>query len=196
MKCIFFGLILLTVLPGTLSAQDQAAATFDELVSSVEIEATPSDDLAGMIEQLYKKSASQDLDVKNLLELELETARKNPRSVDTAQAAELFKDDIPQIEVERINLADAKRHYRVPSIMDLAEGRAELVLEDPKEDLLADWKVARKGGGWIISRNEDPQSLLEVRVGMILGEYGRVTSVWDSQNELYVTLEGGRKIEG
>ncbi|CAN0570323.1 unnamed protein product [Laminaria digitata] len=109
---------------------------------------------------------------------------------------DFLEEDLPDIQAARISTSDARRHLKVPSMSQLTSGVAENMVTNPEDQFLDEWRVIRSGNAWIVGRPDEPMTYIDVRIGMILVSYGRVTSIWDSKDEFYLKLDSGERIEG
>lgn len=162
----------------------------------IETDLTEVRGTASMIEELYNLTSSRESDVAMELQRQMSALLENKKHVDEKTAYSLFSEDLPEVQADRIAISDAKRHLNVPSISQLDAGVAEDIVMNPVDDFLEDWRLIRSGNTWLVGKPDDPQSYIDIRTGMILGAYGRVLSIWDSQDDFYLTLESGDRIQG
>lgn len=167
---------------------------WDAQVSETDV--TTERGTASKIEELYNLTSSREPDVAMELQRQMSALLENKTQIDESAAYSLFSQDLPEMQADRIAISDAKRHLSVPSISQLDAGVAEDLVANPEDEFLTDWRLIRSGNSWLVGKPDDPQSYIDIRTGMILGAYGRVLSVWDSQDDFYLTLESGDRIRG
>jgi len=120
---------------------------------------------------------------------------QQPADIDNSAALDLLNLDAPPVEVERIARTDVLRDRMVPSISMLQSG--DTSIGEPENIFLSNWELVRNSQGEnIVGRTGDPLSRIRVRVGMILGEYGRIMAVRDTTDAYYLVLESGDRIRG
>lgn len=118
-----------------------------------------------------------------------------PTAIDTEAAKNLLNLDAEPLVAKRIARIDVKRNLLVPSLSMVQSG--ETLLNAPDTFFLENWELIKSSNGEnIVGRTGDPRSRIRVRVGMILGEYGRVVAVRDTIDAYYLVLESGMNIRG
>ncbi len=151
------------------------------------------DDNELKIRQLYQQSASSNYDA--TAKIRDQMARIKATDIDVDARYELMNLDSVEIEVERISADEAQRDVAVPSLSMIERG--DETFGKPKNLFLNDWELTRTDDGeTIVGRVGDPLSRLNVRVGMILGEFGRIMAVRDTGDAFYLVLESGDRIQG
>ena len=114
--------------------------------------------------------------------------------VDAASAIELLNLDAAPVEVERVPVA-TRRDVLVPTIGMVEEGATEIASREVS--YLEGWELVRADGGVaLVGRIGDPRSRIPVRLGMILGEAGRISALRDTPDAFYLVLENGVRIGG
>lgn len=186
-------LAIFTALPCSGYAED---TTRSEPLSTAGIQAEAENSAAAMIADLYNMTAARNTDVATELQRQMSAVIANKKEVDEAAAYSFLLEDLPEVQVDRIAISDVRRQLNVPSISQVKAGVADEIVMNPKDDFLREWRLMRSGDRWIVGRPDEPQSFIDVRSGMILGAYGRIKSIWDSQDDFYLTLESGDRILG
>lgn len=114
---------------------------------------------------------------------------------------------INPLKSDRISLVQ-EVSGRLPSLSDVQNGTARIPspstppdeffddFSGPKNIFLTGWELVRDGEKIFVQRTGDNVSRIEVRSGMILGEFGRVMAIRSTKAAFYIVLESGDKIKG
>jgi hypothetical protein len=146
------------------------------------------------IRQLFLQSGRKTHNSEAVINGQVQRIRENPEEIDQKSTLDLLNLDVV-VKADRISEEDVKRDWMVPSISMLKDG--DETLGKPENLFLKDWELMRsKTNTPLVGRTGDPLSRIEVRVGMILGEFGRIMAVRDTGDAYYLILESGDRIQG
>ncbi|MFG6573607.1 hypothetical protein ACGYLO_18585 [Sulfitobacter sp. 1A13353] len=164
---------------------------YDDVMKIQQAQAVGENELK--IRELYERSAAQPFD--SSAQMRAQLASIKVASIDPDMRNELLNLDAAKIEVERISRDEANRDMAVPTLSMIDRGEEDFIT--PRNIFLKDWELTRTPSGeTIVGRVGDPLSKLNVRVGMILGEFGRIMAVRDTEDAFYLVLESGDRIQG
>jgi len=167
------------------------ANPYDDVVKIQRAQAVGENELK--IRELYQQSAKASYDSSAKIKAQLASIKAS--YVDPDARNNLLNLDVPPIEVERISRDEVVRERLVPSLSMIERG--DETFGEPKNLFLNDWELTRSADGeTYVGRTGDPLSRLNVRVGMILGEFGRIMAVRDTGDAFYLILESGDRIQG
>lgn len=142
------------------------------------------------IRQLYLQSPNRNKDAEEALKDQAAAIRHE--DVSAQERSELLNIESPGLEVDRIAAAEGPS---VPSLSHVGNGLAGDTL--PSNLFLKDWELLRSNSGTpVVGRVGDPMSRINIRVGMVLGEFGRVMAVRDTADAYYIVLASGDRIRG
>jgi hypothetical protein len=147
------------------------------------------------IEAMSLQTRTRITDADAIIKNQITRLMRQPADIDTEAALDLLNLDNAPVEVERIARTDIQRDYLVPSISMLQSG--DTSIGEPENIFLSNWELVRDSSGeTVVGRVGEPLSRIRVRVGMILGEYGRIMAVRDTPDAYYLVLESGDRIRG
>lgn len=184
---------------------DPARVRFEENRQGRAVMANPYDNVAKIqkaqavgenelkIRQLYQQSTNASFNTSAKIKAQMASIKAG--YIDPDARNDLLNLDVPAIEVERISTEEVARARLVPSLSMIERG--DETFGEPKNLFLNDWELTRTADGeTYVGRTGDPLSRLNVRVGMILGEFGRIMAVRDTEDAFYLILESGDRIQG
>lgn len=182
------------LLAGAAAAQDVMVNPYDAINA---IQAQKNNEaqavkmrIAGLVPYARKDDAAADE-----MAAHLSRILSAPPVIDSAAASHIINLGQAVIEVDRISTDDSQRDWMVPSLSMIQQG--DTSIGKPQDLFLDGWELTRGAQGeTIVGRMNDPLSRIPVRVGMVLGEYGRIMAVSDTMDGYFLILEGGQRISG
>ena len=164
---------------------------YDDIVKIQQAQAVGENEMK--IRKLYERSAARSFDSSAKMQAQLASIKV--ASIDPNMRNNLLNLDAAEIEVERISHDEVQRDLAVPSLSMIERGDEDF--SAPRNLFLSDWELTRTADGeTVVGRVGDPLSRLNVRLGMILGEFGRIMAVRDTGDAFYLVLESGDRIQG
>lgn len=177
---------------------------YDEVQSIQEAQKSAAWGNATAIEALFLQ-AKRHLDNPDaVIKGQITRLLRTPAEIDQRAALELLNLDAGEIKVDRVPARTARltepgdrRDWMVPSISMLQAGDTSIGQPLPQASFIEGWELLRDHQGEnVVGRVGDPLSRVQVRVGMVLGEYGRIMAVRDTRDAYYLVLENGDRIAG
>lgn len=171
---------------------------YDEVALIQEAQKSGTDDNANAIEALSIELRNDVGNPDTVIRGQITRLLRSPVKIDTEAAMDLLNLDSGTVEVDKIPAVgrdEMRRDWLVPSISMLQSG--DTSIGEPENSFLKNWELIRNNRGeHTVGRIGDPISKIRVRVGMIFGEYGRITAVRDTPDAYYLILESGDRIRG